>query len=460
MIGGFANDFETYRYLTHFDPRFLIMPARVVSLVLLIGTGVVLARFCWSRYGAFASFFVFTLLMISPAFFEYGSYGLPDISVMFFSVVSLVFTAKYLEANEKSGLINKHLILAAVFSGLAISTKYSALSTVVPIGFSIFYLYFMQRVELKRAILLVALAAGACILAFLLGSPGWVLKPQVFMSGLEAEINHVKRGHVGYSGVPILGNLELLIVAAPVITASSILGFLLWVKNRDSVGWVALVAVVSAVALAAGSTKQSLHYMYPAFAGLLIFSSVLGKQFGQLNRVVVSVVVVLAIFIPFINVSKESLNYLNDNTTLLATKWMYDNIPENSKVARGWAYVPKVYTQKKLEQLQRREPSIISEKLMTMYKAYDVKKFKARKKWLEETDAEFIVTSESVYKRFFDFGMFTRTYPSKDLPIYRDFQLRKEFYETLFNSAEWEEVFVVNTGNGPSTHVYQRRNAS
>jgi hypothetical protein len=454
-IGGFSDIYETYRFLSHVDPRYLIMPARVISLILLVTSAVVLARFCWNRYGAFSSLLVFILLMVSPAFLKYASYGLPDVCMMFFSLVSLVYTAKFLENYEKGGLV-KYLLLASLFSGLAISTKYSALSTVLPVGFSVFYLYLTQRVELKRMIVMVLLAAGSCVLAFLLGSPGWLLEPHVLISGVVEELEHAQRGHLGFSGVPVLGNIELLIVEAPVIAVSGVVGFLLWLKNKDGLGWIALVATVSAIVLAGGSAKQSLRYMYPAFVGLLIFSAVLGKQLEQFNRAAVSVILVAVLTKPFIGVYKSSLCYLNDNTTILTTTWMYENIPQNSKVASDWAYVPKVYSSNRIEEMQRNVPSITNY-LKAMHKGYDITPFKARKKWLEETDTEYIVLSESTYKRFFEFGIFTRTHPSEDQAIYEAFQLHKAFYEALFKSDTWVEVFSVDTGNGPLTHVFQRR---
>lgn len=456
VFGNFDSIRDTVHYFSRVEPLHLIFPARLLSLLFLIVGGAVSVRYCWKRFGAFAGAVVFAILIASPAFLRHGSYGLPDTAVFFFSALSLIFTLQFLDTFEDKQT-NRYLLLASVFSGLAISTKYNALSTVVPIGFSIIYLYFNKKIRLTKAFSLIMIAAVTCIASFLVGSPGWLMAPELFYSEFMFEVLHAKRGHLGASGVPVLGNIELLIKNAPVVIGSALLGFLYWMKHRDRTGWIALIAIISAIALASTSAKQSLHYMYPAFPSFLIFSAMFWRAFEYCKRSVAVTAGFLALVLPAYGAFTTSIGYLQKNTTKLTQRWMYKNIQEGSKVSRDWAYVPKVYSHDDIVEMRKLKPNKISNHIEENNKVYKVIPFKPNSDWLGKSKAEYFVTSASCYNRFFKFGMFTKIEPKPDTELFKNFSTRREFYVSLFSSNDWEEVFSADTGNGPLTRVFRRR---
>ena len=66
--------------------------------------------------------------------------------------------------------------------------------------------------------------------SFLLGSPGWLIAPSHMLNGVVLELRAAAFGHLGISGVPLLGQIR---AAAGFITISLHHGRF-WVGDRQS----------------------------------------------------------------------------------------------------------------------------------------------------------------------------------------------------------------------------------
>ena len=446
------------------EPLGLALPARLLSLTLLGLSGGALFVFLRPRLGHCAGAFAFVLVLASPAFLQYGSYGLPDVAVFFFCVMSLLCVAAHVE-DLKTDRSIRYLVLSSVFAGLAMSTKYNAASAIVPISACILFRYSSGQWGSARASLMTVASAGAFLGAFLVGSPGWILDFELFSSELLYEVRHATGGHLGFDGIPILGNIELLATEAPVIFIWGFAGFILsfW-KGRPGLWWVSSIAVLASIGLSAISSKQSLHYLYPGFAGLLLLGSFVASELEQRNqRVAVIVVGMMALVLGGQNFG-HAKRFLQPNTTELARQWMYDNVSEGSQVAPDWAYVPKVFSGDQIARVERvrdwasqRWHISMSKHMRSHYRPYEIVELEYSVDWLSNTDAEYLITSTSAYSRFFTNGTFTRTTPEPSNPLGREFSSRRAFYSSLFNSAIWYEVYSVHTDNGPRTTVFRKQ---
>ena len=458
LAGPYNSIGETVWFLGTVTPLRLALPARVLSLSCFLLTAGILSNFCSKRFGDLAGLMVPALLVTSPAFFERGSYALPDSTVLLLCALSLIGTVLFVETFESSRSV-AYLIVAAAFSGLAISTKYNALSSVAPVGFSVAYLSLTRALRARHAVGLLLLSAAVCVTCFLLGSPGWLLSPQRFLDGLEFEINHAEIGHIGASGIPVLGQLELL-TGAPIVLIGSIAGLIAWARTRDAAGWVAGVTVVSSLGLASTSAKQSIQYLYPAIPGLLVLVAVFARMAETWRPRVITAFVVALSLLPFAAVAyDEGLRFVTaPNTTALATTWMYENVPAGTSVAVDWGYVPQVYSAADLENLghTRGQNPRILDAVSKTHRPYDVVEFSPTSDWLTASRASLFVTSDAVYGRFFEFGVFTGIEPTRPPELANAFRQSATFYRELFSSRLWTEVAVFDTGNGPVTRVFRR----
>ena len=137
---------------------------------------------------------------------------------------------------------------------------------------------------------------------------------------------------------------------------------------------------------------------------------------------------------------------------------MNNNIQDGQRVALDWDYVPVIHTETTLKPYQKASNSGAIQALLNRHNELTLTQFLAEPLWLNTTDAEFFITSDAVFKRFFTHGIFTRKKPSSVSPMHDEFEIKKQFYEALFSSSNWTEVAEFDTGNGPRTLVFKNLN--
>jgi len=76
--------------------------------------------------------------------------------------------------------------------------------------------------------------------------------------------------------------------------------------------------------------------------------------------------------------------------------------------------------------------------------------------WLDTTPAEFFVTSNMVFDRFFNNGIFTRIEPDLATGIGKEFAQRKEFYSALFASPRWHVAQKITSNDGNVIYIFRR----
>lgn len=456
VLSGETSRLQTYLVSLYvLRPLEMALPARFLSVCFLAVSAATAYRMVSIRKGALAGSAAALILLLSPSLLDYGSYALPDIAVLAFSMLSFAQLLKFIERNPDEGAV-KNLLWASAAAGLAISCKYNALSTVIPIAAAVLVLKVRRRLELHW----LNKAALCCVLAFLAGSPGWLLAPQHLASGLAFEFQHAADGHLGSSGVPILGQLELLATNTLVMLLTGVAGACVWWQRRTDDGWLALSAILGSLVLSAFSSKQSLHYLYPGFAGWLYFTGILtAAAAGAARRTTIGVLVAAATLL-YGNALFKGAGFLSPNTTQQAESWIYRNIPPRERIAVDWLYVPYLYSDIRFDDLRRffgHSADPVIEEIVRTKNVYDVLNVKYDLSWLTDTEASYVVTSEQVFARFFCTGLFTRRVPAAAEPLREKFDRRKRFYEALFRSEVWQLVRIFETGNGPRTYLFARK---
>jgi hypothetical protein len=407
------------------------------------------------RFGALPAYFGGALILTSPSLSGRATFALPDVLVLFCGFVSFLLLLRYVGEQASA----RSLYWASAMAGLAFSAKYNGGAAALPIAYVVMSDWMQRRSSLPDALRRAGLCALAFGLAFLCGTPGWLLAPGVYWQGLAFELDHAERGHLGSAGIPVLGQLELLVKHEPVLLALGLLGLLHYRTRRDRAGGVALAVLVSGFLTAALSRKQSIQYLFPFFPGLLYFAVMSLRHALEARWKIGALAALVAIGVG-VNYQRGIAAAFTPSTTELARHWIYRHVPPKSEIALETNYVPRLFSDAALERIEADKlkggPQVAAY-LRSQHPRYRVRELVYDEAWLRRDGADFVVTSSNAYQRFFTSGLFTGRAPSPDSPTAAEFAQKRAFYHELFESGRWTEVFQVDAVNGPRTRIFARR---
>jgi len=436
-----------------FEQRELAMGSRLFNIFLFYLASAMISRIIWRHVSPTSAVLTFLLLTSAPGMLQYSAYALPEVTLILLSAAALALLYEVKGLGE-----SRRFFFAIALIGLAISTKYNGASLLLPAAVwgvalflrsgTVFSQHFLSFIGISLAILF-----GS----FLLGSPGWIIATDFFLAELMFEIDHARAGHFGSTGIPILGQFELLVRQLPVLFLLALPGIVLSCRNGPRTCVLPISLIIGTLVLAAGSAKQSFHYLFPAIPGFAILASYtiasLVSRFRQTGTAAVVIVALAAALTAFYSAAQ----FLRPNTTELAKAWIVENVPQSAPIVTAWAYVPRLHTEESLEILRQRDAyKALGSDPLALEPSFRVSSYSDDFGQLEASDAQYLVTSSQVFDRFFKFGTFTGIKPKQGDPMQEEFANRREFYQKLFASSSWKIVFEAETGNGPRTLVFQR----
>ena len=453
LFGEYRSVVQAVSEMYLFDKRALATGARFLNIAMLYVSAALIADVIRRQTSLLAAALAFLFLVSAPGLLEYSSYALPDVSLILLTAGALCFLYKVQSPGDFL-----YFFIAVAFMGLAISTKYNAAGILASAAVWGVAVHKRAGQALSARVLArVSISIVVLVFFFLLGSPGWIIDPAFFFDELSFEIKHASTGHLGYGGVPLLGQFELLLTHLPFLFLIAIPGAILAVRRSRGESMIPISAVVGTLALAAVSKKQSFHYMFPAIPGLVILAGfTLHEIVTQLGNAGTRALGLFVLVICLMS-AHQSFMYLKPSTTEDTKAWFVDNVPEGTKVALDWAYVPNIHSADSIKRIRNGQmyKQLGSDPVAAEPK-YDVISYDYDFRALNDSDTQYFVSSAAVFDRFFEFGVFTRTEPTEGAPLFGKFQRRRQFYVDLFGSPSWKIVFETNTGNGPRTIVFKR----
>jgi 4-amino-4-deoxy-L-arabinose transferase-like glycosyltransferase len=183
-FGGTIPSFTPYGF--YFAGRLMtvFIGALTVLLVYLLGK-----RMFGHRTGLLSSL----LLTFSLLHTVHSHYVTTDVPVAFFVTLSFLFCYSAMEKGRA-----KDYILAALFAGLATSTKYPAFMVILPLLLlHLLTLRWGQWLSLGQRL---GVSAGAFMAGFLLGTPYAFLDLNTFLNSLGAVLSHYGAAQPGFEG--------------------------------------------------------------------------------------------------------------------------------------------------------------------------------------------------------------------------------------------------------------------
>lgn len=443
---------------TALQPELAMWPARLVSLICWGVTAWVVFLLALETIGSRR------LAAIAGAGFasaygllEYSGYGLPDVAMMMWATLALLYALRLMRGNHPI----RDAAIAGGLAGLAMATKYSAIAVVAPLLAAVLLAETQDR---RLRLRMLGTMAGVGVAAFIAGCPGWIVAPEDYWWGLQFERAHMARGHLGFFGVPILGQLELLSVD-PVLLIGGITGGVVW-GTRCASRQLILLAIAGAavLAMAAPAKKQSLQYIFAIYPILaILLAGGLAHLASRLRRPLTLLVLVGLLLTAAWGLLWGYRVALFPDSLVVGRQWINAQMPEDAVVAVDWIGVPRLISESELAELRE---GLRTEMVRAAYEglrgfetvglppddmAYWTRDF------LATTRATWLVTSSAGYERFFEFGRFTRLPPPEGAELRGEFVQKRDFYQALRDGyAGWELEHEVFTGNGPTVQIYRR----
>lgn len=452
ILSGLPPSIYDFSEWMAYRPLVAIWPARLVSficwIVCLTAVHSLAFESLRDRRAALAAAAAFAAAIGT---LQYTGYGLPDVAMMMWTALALLFALRMMRAEDPRRLA----LITGILAGLAIATKYSAIAIALPLLVAAL----LSRKEMRSALPVVGWLGGAATVAFLLGSPGWLFATERFMEGLAWEREHMARGHLGFTGVPVLGQLELLARADLPLMLLAAAGGLLWAvrrPRRDVV--VLLVAVVAVMAMAAPARKQSLHYLFVLYpVAAVLIAGGLYTVSGRLRRGGVLIVALACLGSALWGLWWSYRAAVLPDSLQVSREWINARVRDGAIVAIDWIDVPRLVSESEVAGLRADLRTEIVRDLYAGLRTFPAVEIDYDLHFLSETEADWLVTSSTCYARFFEFGRFTRIRPAPESEIGPEFIRRRAFYEALQRGyAGWRLEHEVFTGNGPEVRIYRR----
>lgn len=458
LQGRLASVAELRGYL-HVNPVVLFWGARLVTLICFaIAVRLVYATARAAGNRQVTSLVAATVLASSVGLVRYSGYALPDVTMMMFAA-GVMYYAVCLPSSPRP--VRSALLCGAVL-GLALATKYTALG----VALSVVTAAWLAAPSFRNRLRLLVVAAVGSVTGFLIGSPGWVLAFRRYWEGLTFEAGHMRAGHLGATGVPLLGQLELLARADPHILAIAALSVVAAIVCRPRAmrsEAIMAAAALGVLVVAAPAKKQSLQYLFAAYPAMAVLVSTgLDKVRHPRSPYLNGGVALLCLVSSVVGLHYALRWALLPDSVEVSRQWIYTHIERNASVAVDWEYVPRLYNVEELSAMHHGTTSAYMSALRApLMVPYNVSQLEHEAHCLLRRDIDYIVTSSGCYGRFFRAGVFTGKPPPDDSPMVEEFRHRREFYRALFDGhGGWCLVYAVDTGNGPRVLVYGRSTAS
>jgi 4-amino-4-deoxy-L-arabinose transferase-like glycosyltransferase len=356
---------------------------RLVSIVLGVGTVWLVYLIGRAQYNHKAGILAAALLATSPAHAIQSHFAVPDVAMIFFLCLSVLYAIRWAEDGRYSDSA-----WAGFWGGLAAATKYNAAGLILFVLGAAHLLRNGRRAWRKPDILW---AGGGAVIGFVLGVPGTIIATQEFGEGLAFTMRHYSSGHAGMEGDSLLFYLRFL--AGQGLLPLLAIGGMIWgLGRRDRAAMLlgsvtlAYFGLISTYIVRNERTILPLFSLMAALGGtVLMWAEERLNQVCHLNRAIRGLLFLIILLITFLPPLAKTVsvdrNLAQRDAQTLAREWITVHIPTGTVIA-GEAYTAVLHP--------------------TEYKTiYLLNATEHPKAWYCEQGAEYVIMSEMAHGRFF-----------------------------------------------------------
>lgn len=344
LIGLGLGSFETpddFRTFFFQDPTVFYLSGRITFAVL----GVVSLLIVWliarRLFNQPTALIAVVFFALNPLHVYHSKLIRPDVLLTLLILVSFWFCTEILKKRTWSAFI-----LAGLFSGLAIATKYPAVISVLLIVIASILNRPWQRTDLSK--LLVSCIGG--LLGVFIGSPFLFLDFGTVLSHVARE---ARPRHLSATGEGLLQNLAWYVQNSLLETLTIVglilvgIGIVLCLASQRKDKWLLVTFPVIFTVFIAALNLRWARWIIPIVPFLCILSAhawywtmtKMGELWHPRIGRWVSFILLLGIVIPLLKVDiRQGREMSGTDTRTLAREWILDNIPPGSRLLiEEWA---------------------------------------------------------------------------------------------------------------------------
>ena len=366
-----------------------------------------------------------------------------DSPVAFWTSLSMLMAVQIYKYGEKKN----YYLLAGIFAGFAVSSKYTAIFAILPMVIA--HIYRVKK-KLPKDWIDGNLICGLIVVpvAFIITTPYAVLDMEGFIKALEFQRREYDYGHAGFESS---GNSSLLLYLSSlskegygiVPTMFACIG-LIWLLIKDH--WKALIIIIFPFALVLFVGQYKTFFMRNVVAvipfiailtGVAIYNiakviiqkTVICSTSKNYNLIIMTIIAVITIGVSYASTNK-SINELRkktlSDTRWVATRWILANFTTKLKIAREY-YTPPI-------------EEYSTNYLVTKFGIGDVVE-PGKKDVLANQD--YVILSSHVYDRFINYPKKYPAMAERYNKFFKDHELVKEFL------PDWQMT------GGPTIRIYK-----
>ena len=449
-VTGEFSSLEEFINSYYQDSTVFFILGRMFTVLLSLGTLLLVYSIGKRLYNHWVGLIALLFLIFSPVHNKISHYLVPDAPMVFFQMASFFF----IWLIYKKGKV-EHYILAGLFAGLAMGTKYGGLLLFLPLFLAHLFHILEAKQPLRNVFLSFPLIlSGVFFLAgFLAGCPYAIFDFSNFWRGFSWQSKHLfTAGHLGtpsalpswlfylkhgfaenigkHSQYLAFGGIvyglfryrkrEILLLSFPLFQ------FLIMSQWKTS-------AVRYLLPLAPFLALIGAYFLYWVLAKIAFYLAKFDPKFSFLIKkkaIFASFIVLLFLLSPGLKVLRFDYSLTQKDTRTIAKEWIEKNIPPGSRIANEM-YGPPV---------SRRKYNVI----------YRHSLGQVDLEWLSQRRRNFIIVSDIMYARF------TR-YPD-------EFPKQSRFYNSLDENTvfiksfepRWDE-YLIDLHN-PTIKIYRLSN--
>ncbi len=444
LTGRYSN-LEDFAFAYLHTPGRIFLTARLFSATISLLT--ILLVFLIVNYLYNPDVAVISALIVAflHTLAEWAHWALPDSMMVFWSMLSLLFTVIGYRKRKI-----RFLYLSALLAGLAASTKYNGGLIIFSTVYAMAFIVFEEKRNLhwrEKALPIILHCAGFALVSMAIlvsTSPGWIHSTQEAMGFFSNELDAVEHGRMGggvLTGIPIIAFFIKLIGFEGILGLVLIAGVVFSLFKPGSREILLLVSIIPTMIYLGTWENQELHYYSTVLPCAAILSATMIYRFSRMNNMLRYIsLVVLGVSLIHVSwlTSNADTRYSNVDTRTVAREWIEDNISEGAVFGEYWNhYGPPLVFYEDLYRFRGYEErmsgsfmkmiddyadSQIVYHFIPMYHEYDipqvpaqfaeniqmdleyqVKPFKTNWKSIEEMTAEgidYIVLSSLLYERY------------------------------------------------------------
>jgi hypothetical protein len=334
------------------DPTVFFLLGRLLTVLLAVGTIVIVFLIGRRMYGTRAGALAALLLVFSLEHVKMSHYFIPDVAMVFFLMLSFLFIWSIYTTGNASAYI-----LAGLFAGLAYATKYGGHFLALPLLLAHFFRAAEKKEPFFRSLFSPKLAGAllSFVGGFLAGCPYAVLDSHKFLKDFRWQTKHLfTAGHFGSSTAEPswlfylkYGFRENVGRAAQFLVPAGIIYGLVKHRKKD----ILLLSLPLILFVITGTMKAyATRYLLPITAFFILIAALfldellawIGAGLRKIKRPAlpawaVATVLVLAalVFIApsILQVARYDDSITRTDTRTVAKNWVEANIPKGSRIA-------------------------------------------------------------------------------------------------------------------------------